>query len=171
MFRQGLYFDAEKNPLAIVDNDGSALNCDTDAQPRVNHDGHAYNAILGESKGVQFEQRIGADSSVRRDQRAVCFAPRAARCPVPLSTTPVPLRKPRARHERASAMCRRSCGLPSAARRRALRSGSVPLGAPLRLLSTFPLAARRPKPSQMGQERLIFRSAFRPREDETGVRS
>ena len=38
---------------------------------------------------------------MRRDQRAVCFAPRAARRPVPLSTTPVPLRKPRARHERA----------------------------------------------------------------------
>ena len=38
--------------------------------------------------------------------------------PVPLSTTPVPLRKPRARHERASAMSR-DCGeLPSAARRR-----------------------------------------------------
>ena len=37
----------------------------------------------------------------RRDQRAVCCAPRAARRPVPLSTTPAPLRKPRARHELA----------------------------------------------------------------------
>jgi hypothetical protein len=37
----------------------------------------------------------------RRDQRAVCFASRAARRPVPLSTTPVPLLKSRARHELA----------------------------------------------------------------------
>jgi len=38
---------------------------------------------------------------MRRDQRAVCFASRAIRRPVPLSTTPAPLRKPRARHELA----------------------------------------------------------------------
>lgn len=45
---------------------------------------------------------IELDFIVRRDQRAVCFAPRAARRPVPLSTTPpVPLRPPRARHELA----------------------------------------------------------------------
>jgi hypothetical protein len=37
--------------------------------------------------------------------------------PVPLSTTPVPLRKPRARHERQW-IGRISGGLPSAARRR-----------------------------------------------------
>ena len=42
------------------------------------------------------------------------------------STTPIPLLKPRARHERASAICRR---LPSAARRRTLRSGCNSLGA------------------------------------------
>ncbi len=40
---------------------------------------------------------------VRRDERAVCCASRAARRPVPLSTTPAPLHKPRARHERAIA--------------------------------------------------------------------
>ena len=39
-----------------------------------------------------------------RDQRAVCFAPRAARRPVPLSTTPVPLRKS-ARSSRATLSC------------------------------------------------------------------
>ena len=43
---------------------------------------------------------------IRRDQLAVCFAPRALRRPVLLSTMPVPLRKSRARHERASTMCR-----------------------------------------------------------------
>lgn len=70
--------------------------------------------------------------TIRRDQRAVCCAPRAAGRPRPLSTTPVPLHKPRARHERASAMCRISGGLPSAVRRRALRSGFVSLDASLR---------------------------------------
>ena len=68
----------------------------------------------------------------RRDQRPVLL--RFTGCwfvPVPLSTAPIPLRKPRARHERASAMCRKSGGLPSAARRRALRSGCVLLCAPV----------------------------------------
>ena len=58
--------------------------------------------------------------------------------PVPLSTTPVPLRKARARHERASAMGRKSGGLPSAARRRALRSGCDSLNASLRPPLHFP---------------------------------
>ena len=49
----------------------------------------------------------------RRDQRAVCFASGLPVGPVSLSTTPVPLRKSRARHERASAKCRMSGGLPS----------------------------------------------------------
>ena len=44
--------------------------------------------------------------------------------PFPLSTTPVPLRKPRARHE-LKPFVNRSGALPSAARRRALRSGCV----------------------------------------------
>jgi hypothetical protein len=66
--------------------------------------------------------------------------------PVPLSTTPVPLRKPRARHERASAMCRH--------KRRASVCGSA-AGVALRLRFTMrfsvpsaplaPLADRRPK--------------------------
>jgi hypothetical protein len=43
---------------------------------------------------------VFTDLATRRDQRAVCFTPRAARRPIPLSTTPVPLRKSRARHER-----------------------------------------------------------------------
>ena len=85
--------------------------------------------------------------SDRRDQRVVCFAPQAARRPVAPSTTPVPLRKPRARHERAFAIGRMSGGLPSAARRRgvALRLRFArrfpPPSAPL-----SPLADRRPKP-------------------------
>ncbi len=63
--------------------------------------------------------------------------------PVPLSTTPVPLLKPRARHELAWCKGRRSGGLPSVARQRALRSGSVSLCASLRLCSTVP--AHRPQ--------------------------
>jgi len=58
--------------------------------------------------------------------------------PVPLSTTPAPLLKPRPRHERASATSHKSGGLPSAARRRALRSGCDSLGASLRLPLHFP---------------------------------
>jgi hypothetical protein len=59
-------------------------------------------------------------------------AARVAGRPVPLSTAPVPLRKPCARHRRASAICRKGDELPSSARRRALRSGCDPLCAPLR---------------------------------------
>jgi len=73
-----------------------------------------------------------------RDQRAVCFASGLPVGPVSLTTTPIPLRKPRARHERASAKCRMSGGLPSAAWRRALRSGCVPLDASLRSPLHFP---------------------------------
>jgi hypothetical protein len=61
--------------------------------------------------------------------------------PVPLSTTPVPLRKPRARHERASAMGRISGGLPSAARWR--RCAPASFQPSLRLRST--VSARRPQ--------------------------
>jgi len=53
-----------------------------------------------------------------RDQRAVCFASGLPVGPVSLSTTPVPLRKPRARHERHLQWAARRGGLPSAARRR-----------------------------------------------------
>ena len=61
-------------------------------------------------------------SSNRRAQRAICFASRAARSAS--QTT----RSSRA----ASAKCRMSGGLPSAPRRRPLRSGCVSLNASLR---------------------------------------
>src|SRR5439155_16344062 len=73
---------------------------------------------------------------IRRDQRVICYTPRLAVGPVPLSTTPVPLRKSRARHERQS-RGRKSGGLPSAARKRSFRSRCdaairfPPLSAPL----------------------------------------
>ena len=75
----------------------------------------------------------------RRDQRTVLL--RSTGCwfgPFPLSTAPVPLRKPCARHEQASAMCRKSGGLPSAARRRPLRFGFIPLCAPFQPALHFP---------------------------------
>ena len=61
--------------------------------------------------------------------------------PVPLSTTPVPLLKPRARHELAWCKGLRSGGLPSVARRR--RCAPTPFLPSLRLPSTLP--ARRPQ--------------------------
>ena len=45
-------------------------------------------------------ETIAIERYVRRDQRALRSASRAAGRPYPLSTTPVPLRKARARHER-----------------------------------------------------------------------
>jgi hypothetical protein len=81
---------------------------------------------------------------IRRDQRADCCAPRAARRPVSLSTTPVPLRKT-ARSSRAAIV------LAATAAGFRLRLGG---GVALRLRSSrlsacaplFPLADRRPKP-------------------------
>ncbi len=58
--------------------------------------------------------------------------------PVLLSTTPVALHKPRARHEQASAECLKNGGLPSAARRRALRSVSISASASFRPPLHFP---------------------------------
>ena len=75
---------------------------------------------------------------VRRDQRAVCCVPRAARRPVALRRRPFHYANPRARHERAFAACRRCGRLPSAAWRRALRSGCDMLTAPLRSPLHFP---------------------------------
>jgi len=60
--------------------------------------------------------------------------------PVPLSTTPVPLRNPRARHERKSRVGRYA--LPSALR------------------TTSPLADRRPKPYQAPQNKNVFAVPF-----------
>ena len=74
----------------------------------------------------------------RRDQRAVCFTSRAARRPCP----PLDDARSASQTARSSRACmvqgRRSGGLPSAARRRALRSGFVPLNTSLRLRSTVP---------------------------------
>jgi hypothetical protein len=83
----------------------------------------------------------------RRDQRAVCCAPRAVRRPVTPSTTPVPLRKT-ARSSRAAIV------LAATAAAFRLRLGS---GVSLRLHSSrlsvsaplSPLADRRPKPCQI----------------------
>ena len=47
------------------------------------------------------DKQFGTTTRIRRDQRAVCCAPRAARRPVSLSPTPVPLRKT-ARSSRAA---------------------------------------------------------------------
>lgn len=94
-------------------------------------------------------------ASCRRDQRAVCCASRAGRRPVSPSPPPVPLRKPRARHKRASAKCRMSGGLPSVARRRALRSA-------LRFARrSSPLSAPRPRsPTADRSLNWIFRAPF-----------
>jgi len=51
---------------------------------------------------------------IRRDQREVCFTSRAAVVPVPLSTTPALLHKPRARHELKWCGTAKSGRLPSA---------------------------------------------------------
>src|SRR2546422_11365161 len=53
-----------------------------------------------------------------RDQRAVCFAAQSARRPVPLSMAPVPLLKPRARHELAWRGAAGAAGFPPRLRRR-----------------------------------------------------
>ncbi len=54
-----------------------------------------------DSRCAYCEPEHRANCRLRRDQRAVCIAARAARRPYPLSTTPAPLLKPRARHELA----------------------------------------------------------------------
>ncbi len=109
-----------------------------------------------------------AETVGRRDQRAVCCAPRTARCPVPLSTTPVPLRKPRARHERHSFATSQKRRLPSVARRRALRSVCVSLCAPLRLRSTFP--ARRPQTEALWPVLLMLLQMKQPQSSSTAGR-
>ena len=63
--------------------------------------------------------------------------------PVPLSTTPAPLRKPRARHELAWCRAAGAAGFRLRPGGGTLRSGCVSLGVSLRLRSTFP--ARRPQ--------------------------
>jgi hypothetical protein len=75
----------------------------------------------------------------RRDQRAVCFAPRAPARPYPLSTAPVPLRKSHALVTSDIYSTRMMSGqLPCAARRRAFRSCCVSPCVHLRLPLHFP---------------------------------
>jgi len=84
----------------------------------------------------------------RRDQRAVCLASRAARRPVPLSTTPVPLRKPRARHEFAWRRAADAAGFRLRPGGGTLRSGCDSLCAALRSPLHFPRSPiRRPTPA------------------------
>ena len=63
--------------------------------------------------------------------------------PFSLSTTPVPIRKPRARHERQSRVGRKSGGLPSAARQRRCAPAAICYALLFALRSTFP--ARQPQ--------------------------
>jgi hypothetical protein len=74
----------------------------------------------------------------RRDQRAVCFASRAARRPVPLSTMPAPLLKPRARHELAWCRAAGAAGFRLRLGGGTLRSGCDSLDATLRPPLHFP---------------------------------
>jgi len=101
----------------------------------------------GESASPAGTMPVQPKNFNRRDQRAVCCAPRAARRPVTLSTTPVPLRKT-ARSSRATfvlaasaAAFRLRLGGGVALR---LRSSRLSVSTPL-----FPLADRRPKPCQI----------------------
>ena len=96
-----------------------------------------------DSTGLLFLEReiVGNITLMCRDQHAVCSFHGLMVGPFTLTTTPVPLRKPRARHglkftgpqeRRASVRWRRA----------AFRSGSVPLDVPRRLPLHFP--SRRP---------------------------
>src|SRR5208283_1929437 len=92
-------------------------------------------------------------SKLRRDQRAFCFAARADGRPC-LPPRPRPFRFANRTLVTSlpGAGRRSSGGLPSAARRRALRSGFVPLGAPLRSPLHFPrspTADRSQNPNQL----------------------
>ena len=96
-------------------------------------------SALREPQGSGFHlYEIRRCQLVRRDQRACCFTSRAAGRPCP------PLDRARSATQNAPssravfAKCRMSGGLPSAARRRALRSGFVPLNASLRSPLHFP---------------------------------
>ncbi len=86
--------------------------------------------------------------------------------PVPLSTTPVPLRKSRARHERESCVGRKSGGLPSAISVRPLRSGCDALCASLR--SPLHFLARRPQTEAVSSttNKNVFAVPFGPKEPE-----
>jgi len=97
--------------------------------------------------------RFGMATRNRRDQRADCFISRAAGRSYASRPRPFHCAKPPARHERPAALCGKSGGLPSAARRR--RCASTSFQPSLRLRST--VSARRPQ-TEAKQER--FDHAF-----------
>ncbi len=89
----------------------------------------------------------------RRDQHAVCSFHGLPVGPLTLTTTPIPLRKPRARHDLNSAGPHERRASVSG-RRAALRSGSVPLDAPLRPPLHCP--ARRPQTKASLSANLLY---------------
>ena len=92
---------------------------------------------MEEGQGCRENYPLTIRGNGRRDQHAVCSFHGLPVGPFPLTTTPVPLRKPRARHDLnlAGPQKRRAsvCG-----RRAAFRSGSDPLDATLRSPLHFP---------------------------------
>ncbi len=124
-----------------------------------NHHSQGGRGMTRERPQKQNHSHNRKDYRPRRDQPTVCFAPQAARRPCAPSTVPVPLLKPWVRYERASARCRRSGGLPSAARRRALCFGCNSLGASLCPPLHFP--ARRPQTESLARFSAIRVAAIR----------
>ena len=93
------------------------------------------------SSGTPRAARIRLANHRRRDQRAVCFAPRAAVALSPSRRRPFHFAT--ARSSRACMVeCRRSGGLPSSARRRRCAPAAIHYALLSALRSTFP--ARRP---------------------------
>ncbi len=95
---------------------------------------------IGWRSGRQSALSLNTGVRCRRDQRAVCFAARAARRPVPLSTTPAPLHKPCARHER---------NFPHATRKRDTSVGGLASSLRLRGFTHFVPPA---SPSALGRQ-------------------
>jgi hypothetical protein len=104
------------------------------------------------SKGT-WECLLNGHVSRFRDQHAVCSFHRLPVGPLTLTTTPVPLRKPCARHdlnfagpqERRTSVCGRWA---------AFRSSSIPLDAALR--SPVHLPARRPQTEAYSSSNLFY---------------